>query len=343
MDSVDVFISYAHEDGAAARAMAAVLEGEGFSVWWDRHLLPGARVDEAIRRQLDEAGAVLVLWSPSSVGARWVVDEAEQALQQDKLVPVLIAATEIPLGMRRIFTLDLSGWTGDPSDPLLRPLFTRLRASAPVPPAGGPAKPIRASLARRGALAAILAAVTLVLALATVLRPRQEPGPVSAPDAGPAPEAQPVEPAKRTLKPDAGAPKKKSGTRAPAVASRSTADAGLVPSAPPPSSSPPADEAPPRQAEVKPEVIPALAPPPPEPRLVPQRDYDRLYCQQSSGHAASCDISPKVHAGTRTGPEFAGLEGQDRKRRRDVCERLAQDARCTQAPEEADVTWWCCP
>ena len=34
----DIFISYAHEDRSRIERLAATLEAEGLSVWWDRHI-----------------------------------------------------------------------------------------------------------------------------------------------------------------------------------------------------------------------------------------------------------------------------------------------------------------
>ena len=46
----DIFISYSSADRAKAQQLARILEGEGWSVWWDRKILPGRSFDETVRR-----------------------------------------------------------------------------------------------------------------------------------------------------------------------------------------------------------------------------------------------------------------------------------------------------
>ena len=58
---------------------AEALTDEGFTVWWDASLHSGETFDEVIERNLRDAKAVVVLWSPRSVASRWVRAEATQA------------------------------------------------------------------------------------------------------------------------------------------------------------------------------------------------------------------------------------------------------------------------
>lgn len=97
----DVFISYASEDRAHAQALACALEKVGWSVWWDRAILPGKRFDAAIEQALDQAKAVAVLWSSSSIQSDYVRDEIQDAARQGTLVPALIENVKILLGVRR--------------------------------------------------------------------------------------------------------------------------------------------------------------------------------------------------------------------------------------------------
>jgi len=66
LSGVDIFLSYARIDRAAARMFAEAFADEGFSVWWDAALHSGETFDEVIERNLREASAVVVLWSPRS-------------------------------------------------------------------------------------------------------------------------------------------------------------------------------------------------------------------------------------------------------------------------------------
>lgn len=112
----DVFISYSREDRAAAKHFAQSLANEGLSVWWDAALHSGETFDEVIERELRAASAVIVLWSPRSVGSRWVRAEATLADRQGKLVPVAIESCDRPIIFELTHTNDLADWTGDIRD-----------------------------------------------------------------------------------------------------------------------------------------------------------------------------------------------------------------------------------
>src|SRR5690349_5203026 len=107
-----VFLSYDHEDEARAAAIAAALEQHGHTVWWDRQIHGGAEYDSAIQTAVEQADAVVVLWSARSVRSAWVRDEAAEGRDRGRLVPVLIDDSKPPMGFRQFQTLDLSGWTG---------------------------------------------------------------------------------------------------------------------------------------------------------------------------------------------------------------------------------------
>jgi TolB-like protein len=112
----DVFLSYSRDDLPIARRFAKGFEREGFSVWWDAALIPGDAFDEAIEAALNEAKAVVVLWSRTSVASRWVRAEATQADENRTLVPVMIEPCKRPIMFELTHTPDLSKWTGDPKD-----------------------------------------------------------------------------------------------------------------------------------------------------------------------------------------------------------------------------------
>lgn len=111
----DVFISYATEDRECARMLAASLEDRGWSVWWDRKIVPGQSFDQVIERELETAKCVVVLWSESSINSEWVKNEAASAAERGALVPALIDNVKIPLEFRRKQTADLIGFKGDSS------------------------------------------------------------------------------------------------------------------------------------------------------------------------------------------------------------------------------------
>jgi hypothetical protein len=129
----NVFISYANEDRSKAEKLAHALEARGWSVWWDRHILPGKDFDHAIEEALSAAKCVIVLWSPHSVTSHWVKDEATQARERSILLPALIAQTRIPIGFRQVQTADLSEWPGDSSSANFEQLLAGVAAMISSP------------------------------------------------------------------------------------------------------------------------------------------------------------------------------------------------------------------
>ena len=65
----DIFLSYASEDLPRVRSLIRALERHGWSVWWDRTILPGRTFDQAIEEALDAARCVIVVWSQHSVSS----------------------------------------------------------------------------------------------------------------------------------------------------------------------------------------------------------------------------------------------------------------------------------
>lgn len=84
-----VFISYAKEDIAAARAMFSALRGVGLRPWLDCEcMFPGQHWDTEIRRALKESDFVLVLLSSRQVLKRgYVQREIREALDMLKEMP----------------------------------------------------------------------------------------------------------------------------------------------------------------------------------------------------------------------------------------------------------------
>ena len=108
----DIFISYSSEDRSKAKDIAEALKQQGFSVWWDRSILPGETFDTAIEKALDAAKCVIVLWSKTSVSKEWVRTEASEGKQRGILIPVLIDDVKMPLAFRLMQAADLRDWGG---------------------------------------------------------------------------------------------------------------------------------------------------------------------------------------------------------------------------------------
>lgn len=124
------FISYAREDRPDVVSLASALEAEGVALWLDDRLVAGSHFDTAIEEALAEAASVIVVWSPASVQSRWVRAEAGEGLERGILVPVLLKPTQIPLEFKRVHTVDLTSWQGDPSDHMFVQLLAALKPEA---------------------------------------------------------------------------------------------------------------------------------------------------------------------------------------------------------------------
>ena len=85
----DIFISYAREDIRWASNLTQALKSYGWSIWWDPEIPSGKEYDEIIEEELSNARCIVVGWSEHSVKSRWVKDEAREAVEQEKIIPVL--------------------------------------------------------------------------------------------------------------------------------------------------------------------------------------------------------------------------------------------------------------
>jgi hypothetical protein len=103
----DIFLGYSKADRFEVEKLAAYLESEGWSVWWDRSLSSGDRFRDEIMRQLAEARVAIVLWTNNSVKSDWVRAEAGRAKAEGKLIPTKtpsLTYEEIPLPFGEMHT-----------------------------------------------------------------------------------------------------------------------------------------------------------------------------------------------------------------------------------------------
>ena len=111
----DVFISYARADRDKIAKLAAALEAQGFSVWWDRQILGGAEFAKDIERELNAAKVAVVAWSAQGKDSPWVRDEATYAYRQGKLIPISLDRSDAPMGFGQFQAIDFEAWRGDAS------------------------------------------------------------------------------------------------------------------------------------------------------------------------------------------------------------------------------------
>jgi hypothetical protein len=130
----DVLIVCVREDEPQAKSLADMFERAGFSVG-------GAPGNDAALRS---SGAAVVVWSQASIRSRPFLDAAQRVVSAEKAV--LACLIEPPPGesVKDAPSFDLSGWSGDPDDPLLDPLFfsvDRMVNSARASVGAAPAAP----------------------------------------------------------------------------------------------------------------------------------------------------------------------------------------------------------
>ncbi len=119
----DIFVSYAREDQGKATSFVALLEAQGWTVWWDREINPGLSFTKVIEREIARAKCVIVLWSSKSVSSNWVHAEANDGLEREILIPVLLDSVTVPLVFRQTQAADLRGWPTSADDHVLKKLF----------------------------------------------------------------------------------------------------------------------------------------------------------------------------------------------------------------------------
>ena len=140
----DLFVSYSREDKARAEDVVRLLEDYGWDVFWDQETRSGTHWPKVLEEELIKARCLVALWTTTSIASRWVRIEAYEALQNEKLVPVLLDKVRPPLEFRQTQTFDLTGWNGDRQDARLAHLLADLTALAKAPGSkGGTSRPIK--------------------------------------------------------------------------------------------------------------------------------------------------------------------------------------------------------
>jgi TolB-like protein len=123
-----IFLSYSRADQKAALPVIAALEAASFSVWWDGLLEGGERFAKTTESALENARAVVVLWSKTSIASHWVHDEATRGRDRRCLVPVSIDGSEPPLGFRQFQVIDISQTKGRANTPEMQKLVRAVAA-----------------------------------------------------------------------------------------------------------------------------------------------------------------------------------------------------------------------
>lgn len=105
-------------------------------MFMDVHVHAGQRWNEFIKGELDNAHAVVVLWSRHSISSRWCMAEANFAADRDIIYPALIEDVEVPFGFEIFQTVDLTDWKGGEGHEGLSVLVEALTAGLSLPRKG---------------------------------------------------------------------------------------------------------------------------------------------------------------------------------------------------------------
>lgn len=129
----EIFISYCRKDGDFAEVLRSRLREAGFSSWIDLEGLQAGEewcqeIDEAIRNSV----ALVVVMSPASRASGYVAYEWAFALGAGvRVIPVLLAATDVPPRLATLQHLDFT----DPGSRPWKSLLGALEAAAAARPA----------------------------------------------------------------------------------------------------------------------------------------------------------------------------------------------------------------
>jgi hypothetical protein len=127
----ELFLSYAHQDIGRAQTLAQLLEANGLTVWWDRRMIAGDKINDVIDEELEKAKGIIVLWSRISVKSDWVRGEASTAQELGKLIPIKIEDCKLPIQYRGIHTPEVYKGKGE-LQKLAKILSDKFRPAQPL-------------------------------------------------------------------------------------------------------------------------------------------------------------------------------------------------------------------
>jgi hypothetical protein len=117
-----VFVSYAIGDHDAAATIISAVGATGLDVTSPDSIPPGTDLREEVRRLLDAAQCVIVLWSNAAVQSQWLQEEigyAIQAWSSDRLVVATLDDTPLPIGLRDLSHIPIRSNNGSGAKELI--------------------------------------------------------------------------------------------------------------------------------------------------------------------------------------------------------------------------------
>ena len=125
----DLYITYSIRERYWVSKLVESFESEGYSVWWDHAVIPGANFRNESQLALTQAGFSLVIWSDTAVDDHWVLVDCEQAKARNALASVKVKDCNIPEAYKALELTDLKDWKiGDKEDVHFKNLLKTVQA-----------------------------------------------------------------------------------------------------------------------------------------------------------------------------------------------------------------------
>lgn len=95
-----IFVSYAHENAALVYPEITHLKEQGFNIWYDEGISPGATWRDEVAAALTQCRVFLLLLTPSSAKSSNCMKEINFALSRErKILAIHLEPTELPVGL----------------------------------------------------------------------------------------------------------------------------------------------------------------------------------------------------------------------------------------------------
>lgn len=107
----DIFISYESSDRPRARVLRTWFEQLGWSVWMDDDIEASRDWEGAIKKELEAARVVVVLWGAQAMRSGWVNREASIARQDGRLVQIHATGLRLPSEFESIQAIRMQAWS----------------------------------------------------------------------------------------------------------------------------------------------------------------------------------------------------------------------------------------
>lgn len=111
----ETFLSTARLDRSRIGRLADALRARGLDPWWEDISPAKDLLAQKRKTAFQSARCVVVVWSKYSISSNRVIEEATAARKARAFVPVRLDKVPMPPAFRRVRTVDLWTWDGDPN------------------------------------------------------------------------------------------------------------------------------------------------------------------------------------------------------------------------------------